>query len=270
MNLRSLNLSSLARLSPALNSRPTASPRPASIQGGWQTFPRVPEINPANPSSIQAYTRAIAARVTGSAENRSTITQNGQNPWSNGDGRMNERITVGWALQQHPKVKYDADRKMFFVQNARGQVQDVASLDELRGVIDRAGGVRSDNGAAMQGVRGFLAGRIPKRGSVAELAATQIWDSAATHISRPESAPSSASPAPAKKAKKGLLGRIGGMFKKLLGGGKGLFGGLLSKVLGGAGGLLGKLGQGGFGGFMAMIIPAPLRALVPMLSGRMR
>lgn len=285
MNLCHPQLSSLARFSPSSPSRPTARPNPISIQGGWQSFPRIPEINPSSPSSIQGYARAIDARLSGSPENRAAITRNGMSPWTNDDGRMNERVAVGWALQQNPKVNYDADNKTFFVQDATGRRQDIASLEEVTGVIQQAGGVRSDNGAAMQVVGSFLAGRIPKRDATVLASAERMGPAAIAERPGPAAdAPRIAAPTKGKRKKKGFFSRItdgvkkllggeggiGGMIKKVLGGGKGILGGALQKVLGGVGGLLGNLTKGGLGGIASMMIPAPLRALIPLLSGGSR
>lgn len=273
--------SSFARFSSSLPHRPQSlAAGPPTISGasipdalrralagssGWQRFPRAPEINPASPASTQAYARAIDARLVGGADGRAAITRGGANPWTNEDGRMAERITVGWALQQNPHVKYDVDRRTFFVQDATGRRQDVAGLDELAQVIDGAGGLRNDNGAAMQAVGAFLAGRIPSGPRTSRSAKR------APATPPPQAEPCTAPKAKKKKKKKGLFGKIAGGLAKAFGGAKGLIGKLVDKCLGGLrGGLGGGIGDllrkslgGGLGG---LLLPAPLRALTGLFT----
>lgn len=132
---------------------PSEGPEAASKP---DSYGRVPEVD----GSAAGWQRAapmVEARTVGSAENRAAIHLNGQNPWSNADGKMAERVAVWWAMQKNGDVKYDADKKEFFTTRNGGERDaTVATLDEVMAAMNAAGGPGPSNGAAYQAVGGFI------------------------------------------------------------------------------------------------------------------
>ena len=124
------------------------------------TYPKPPEVDPDFPADWAKYSQAIESRVTGNDANRNAVSGGGQNIWRTQDGDLEERAAVGWALQQNPNLRYDADRKQFFVSYPDGATQDVASKDEVVNVIRKNGGANPGNGPAMKVVSSFLQERV--------------------------------------------------------------------------------------------------------------
>ncbi len=139
---------------PAPASRCVPVNRPtAPLNGGRpDLYAKVPEVD----GSAAGWQRAapiVEGRTVGTQSNREGIHMNGQSPWSNADGKLPERAAVWWALQKNADVKYDADKKEFFTTKAGGQRdQTVATLADVMGAMNAAGGPSPSNGAAYQAV----------------------------------------------------------------------------------------------------------------------
>jgi hypothetical protein len=126
--------------------------------GELRTFGRLPEVNPDDPASWQRFHQTEAQRVSGGRAG--VLDLGAANPWAVRDGAFEERIAVGWALQQNPHAQYDADRRTFFVADAAGNQRDIATLDDIRQVVHANGGFHNSNGAAMQAVGAALTKRV--------------------------------------------------------------------------------------------------------------
>ena len=126
--------------------------------GPPKSFGRLPEVAPQDPASWRRYHQALAERVVG---NRASLFDlRTGNPWAMRDEAFAERIAVGWAMQQNPHVRYDADRRTFVVEDGAGNRRDVASLRDAMGTIQARGGLHQANGAAMVAVGMDLAARV--------------------------------------------------------------------------------------------------------------
>jgi hypothetical protein len=124
--------------------------------GPLQSFSKVPEVG--GDSQWKGFADAANSRITGSDANRKAHLFDGTNPWSKG-GDKSDMAAVGWALQKNDNLRFDADSKQFYVTNADGSTKNVASLDEVKGQIAKAGGANPNNGAAYNAVGAFLDGR---------------------------------------------------------------------------------------------------------------
>jgi hypothetical protein len=122
-----------------------------------ETFQKAPHIN--TEADWPAYANAIDSRITGSQANREAIHCNGKNIWTT-PGNVEDRAAVGWVMQQNENLKYDSDKKMFYQTFPDGSTRDVASLDEIKNVIQQNGGANQNNGKAFQAVGSFINGRV--------------------------------------------------------------------------------------------------------------
>ena len=129
-----------------------------SGMGPLQSFGKLPEVNPDNPADWQRFHQAGAQRTTGGRAG--VLDLGAQNPWNVRDAHFEERIAVGWALQQNPNLKYDADARSFFVEDTAGTRRDVAALGDVIATVKAHGGFTNGNGAAMQAVGAELAQRV--------------------------------------------------------------------------------------------------------------
>jgi hypothetical protein len=125
--------------------------------GPLQSFGKAPEVG--NDSQWKGFADAANSRITGSDAAKQGVAFDGTNPWARG-GDKTDMAAVGWALQKNDKVRFDADRKQFYVTNADGSTRDVASLGEVKEQINKAGGANPNNGAAYNAVGAFLDGRV--------------------------------------------------------------------------------------------------------------
>lgn len=134
-----------------------AAPSPASQPATQQRYPKVPEVG----GDAAGWRRAgsvVAARVTGS--NAASIHMSGASPWSNADGKLNERIGAWWVMQQDTRLRYDADRGKFFTTDSSGARRDVADISEIKKVINDNGGAAPSNATAYRAVGAFIAGKL--------------------------------------------------------------------------------------------------------------
>lgn len=127
--------------------------QPAS-SGPLQNFAKAPIVG--NDSQWGSFANAVNSRITG---NDKSFNFSGTNPWVGG-GDKNEMAAIGWAMQKNDKVRFDADRKQFYVTNADGSKRDVASLDEVKAEIARNGGANPSNGKAFNAVGSFMESRV--------------------------------------------------------------------------------------------------------------
>ncbi len=98
--------------------------------------------------------------LTGSPDAQQRILNGGKDPWNTADGNRDERISVLWAMQQNPNVRYDADKKEFFTKGADGSQTKVADLAEVEKMVTDNGGFDQNNATALHKVGDLLNGKI--------------------------------------------------------------------------------------------------------------
>jgi len=119
----------------------------------------VPEVD-GSPAGWQRAGGIMAQRVTGSAA--ASIHMGGKNPWSNADGKMNERIGAWWVAQQDTRLRYDSDKKAFFTTDSNGKRKTVAKMSEILAVMAKNGGAAPNNATAYRAVGAFIAGKLAR------------------------------------------------------------------------------------------------------------
>ena len=127
---------------------------PGAAGGPLQSFGKVGEVG--NDSQWATFANQANARITG---NDKSFNFNGTNPW-NGAGDKADMAAVGWGLQKNDKLRFDSDSKQFYTTGADGSRRNVASLDEVKAQISKAGGANPNNSAAYNAVGAFLDGRV--------------------------------------------------------------------------------------------------------------
>lgn len=132
-----------------------------SAAGPLQSFAKAPEVG--NDSQWGALANAVNSRITG---NDKSFNMNATNPWQGG-GDKTDMAAVAWAMQKNDKVRFNSDTKQFYVTNADGSTKNVASLDEVKGQIAKAGGASPSNGAAYNAVGSFINSRVNNSQSAA-------------------------------------------------------------------------------------------------------
>lgn len=138
-----------------------------SAAGPLQSFGKVPEVG--SESQWPSFANAVNSRITGSDK---SFNMTGVNPWGGG-GDKTDMAAVAWAMQKNDNVKFDSDSKQFYVTNADGSTKNVASLDEVKGQIAKAGGANQSNGAAYNAVGSFINSRVNNAQTAAPAAGPQ-------------------------------------------------------------------------------------------------
>jgi hypothetical protein len=71
-------------------------------------------------------------------------------------------------MQKDDRLRYDADRKQFYVTNTDGSTKDVCSLDDMKGVINKNGGPNQNNGAGFNAVGNYIDGLLKNETGAAQ------------------------------------------------------------------------------------------------------
>jgi hypothetical protein len=114
--------------------------------GGSQpiNYGTLPEVD-GSPAGDQRFTEMMSARVDGGSANKGRALAMGSEEW----------LAVGWAMQQNPNVRYNADTKEFTLKMSDGTERKLCTLDEAKGAVG-AGGFNRGNPAKAAVLGDFL------------------------------------------------------------------------------------------------------------------